>query len=60
MMARAADLLREYEAKIAALERVVGRQALPLPRAEMDRQLTRESRTHANSLEDNAMSSERK
>ena len=26
--ARAADLLREYEAKIAALERMVGRQAL--------------------------------
>src|ERR1700731_2863711 len=58
MMARAADLLREYEAKIAALERMVGRQALPLPRAEMDRQVTRESRTHANSLEDNAMSSD--
>ncbi|TMJ91224.1 MAG: helix-turn-helix domain-containing protein [Alphaproteobacteria bacterium] len=27
--ARAADLLREYEAKIAALERMVGRQASP-------------------------------
>jgi transposase len=28
--ARAADLLQEYEAKIAALERMVGRQALEL------------------------------
>jgi transposase len=28
--ARAADLLQEYEAKIAALERLVGRQALEL------------------------------
>src|SRR6516164_281201 len=28
--ARAADLLREYEAKIAALERMVGRQALEI------------------------------
>jgi transposase len=28
--ARAADLLQEYEAKIAALERMVGRQALKL------------------------------
>ena len=28
--ARAADLLQEYEAKIAALERMVGRQALEI------------------------------
>ena len=28
--ARAADLLQEYEAKIAALERLVGRQALEI------------------------------
>ena len=29
-MSRAADLLQEYEAKIAALERMVGRQALEI------------------------------
>src|SRR5262249_43099608 len=30
--AQAADLLQEYEAKIAALERMVGRPSLPAPR----------------------------
>ena len=30
MRMRAADLLQEYEAKIAALERMVGRQALEI------------------------------
>ena len=34
--AQAADLLQEYEAKIAALERMVGRQALEIEFLERD------------------------
>jgi transposase len=33
---RAADLLQEYEAKIAALDRIVGRQALEIEQAVSD------------------------
>ena len=49
--AEAADLLQEYEAKIAALERMVGRQALELEflRGRRQAQRGRETRLHPSS-----------